>query len=73
MVGLTGGLTQGPVLVRHSNFVQLSLNAERRFLCLLENGVKATDGCRRQDDIAVLAAHVEIAQQVVHYAPNESC
>ena len=37
---------------------------------LLQHGVEAADDGHGQDDVAVLAAHVDVAQDVVRDAPK---
>ena len=70
--GFAGGLAQRPVLVRYSGAVQLCLHAEHRFFRRLQNRVQAADDRHGQDDVAVLAPHVDVAQHVVCDAPYEA-
>ena len=70
--GLAGCLTQGLVLVGDTGGVHLLLHAEHRFLCRFQNCVKAADDCHGQDDVAVLAPDIDIAQNVVRDAPYEA-
>ena len=52
-------------------FVQRGLHVEDGLLRRLEHGVEATEHRHRQDHVAVFAADVEIAENVVGDAPNE--
>ena len=70
--GFAGGLTQRLVLVRYAGVVQLRLHAEHRFFRRLQNRVQAANDRHGQDDIAVFAPHVDIAQHVVCDAPYEA-
>ena len=70
--GLAGGLAQCSVLIRNAGFIHLGLHAEHRFLCWFQNCVKAADDCHGQDDVAVLAPDVDIAQNIVRDAPYEA-
>ena len=70
--GLAGRLAQGLVLVRYAGGVHLLLHAEHRFLCRFQNCVKAADDCHGQDDVAVLASHIDVPQHVVRDTPYEA-
>ena len=70
--GLAGGAAQRGVLVRHAGGVELGLHAEHVFLGRLQDGVEAAYDRHGQDDVAVLAADIDIAQHVVRYAPYEA-
>ena len=67
--GLAGGLAQGGILIRNACVVQLGLHAETRVLGRFQNCVEAADDRHGQDDVAVLAPDVDIAQNVVRDAP----
>jgi hypothetical protein len=64
-------LPQGSVLVGDAGGVEGLLHIQHGLLGRLQYGVEAADDDHRQDDIAVLAAHVDISQDVVSDAPDE--
>ena len=70
--GLAGRLAQRLVLVGDTGGVHLLLHAEHRFLCRFQNCVKAADDRHGQDDVAVLATHIDVPQHVVRDAPYEA-
>ena len=47
------------------------LHVQHGLLGRLQHGIEAADDDHRQDDIAVLAADVDIAQDVIGDAPDE--
>ena len=51
--------------------VERGLHVEHGLLGRLQHRVEAAQHGHRQDDVAVLAAHVEVAQHVVGDAPDE--
>ena len=69
--GLAGRLPQGLVLVDDARLVERGLHVEHGLLGRLEHRVEAAQDGHRQDDVAVLAADVEVAQDVVGDAPDE--
>ena len=69
--GLTGGLPQGLVLVDDAGLVERGLHVEHGLLGRLKHGVEPAQHRHRQDHVAVLAAHIEVAQHVVRDAPDE--
>jgi hypothetical protein len=69
--GLAGCLAQGLVLIGDSRLVERGLHVEHGLLCGFEDGIEATEHRHRKDDIAVLAADVEVPQDVVGDAPVE--
>ena len=70
--GLAGGLAQRPVLVRYAGGVQLRLHAAHRVLRRFQDCIKAANDGHGQNDVAVLAPHVDIAKHVVRYPPYEA-
>ena len=60
------------VLVGYAGDVQLGLHAENRVLGRFQNCVKTAYDRHGQDDVAVLAPDVDIAQNVVRDAPDEA-
>jgi hypothetical protein len=68
---LPGGLTERLVLVRDVRPVERGLHVEHVLLGRLEDRVEPAQHRHRQDDVAVLAAHVEIAEHVVRDSPDE--
>ena len=70
--GLSGHATQRSVLADYSHVVQVVFHPQDRILRRLQDGIEAADDGHRQDDIPVLAAHVDISQHVVCYAPYEA-
>src|SRR6185437_162443 len=67
-----GRVAQGAVLVRDVLVVERLLLREDLGLRRLEHGVEAAQDGHRQDDVAVLAAHVEVAEHVIGDAPDEA-
>ena len=63
-------LTQGGVLLDHAGVVEGGLHVEDRLLAALQHRVEAAQHGHGQDHVAVLAAHVEVAQDVVGNAPD---
>ena len=70
--GFTGCLTESSVLVCHARAVQLSLHTENRVLRRLQDGIQAADDGHGQNDVAVLAPDIDIAQHIVRDAPYEA-
>jgi len=68
---LTGGLAERGVLVGDSRPVHRGLHVEHGLLGRLQHGVEPAQDGHRQDDVAVLAPHVEVAEDVVGDAPDE--
>ena len=68
--GLAGGLPQGRALFHHAGGVEGGLHVKDGLLAVFQHGVEAAQHGHRQDDVAVFAAHVEIAQDVVGDAPD---
>ena len=60
------------VLIGDASVVQLGLRMKYGVLCRLQYCVEAADDRHGQDDIAILAPHVDIAEHVVRYTPNEA-
>ena len=58
---MTGGLPQGLVLVDDASLIQRGLHVENRLLDRLQQRVETTENDHWEDDVTVLAAHVEIA------------
>ena len=68
--GLAGGLSQGRVLFNDAGGVESVLHAKDGLLAVFQHCIEAAQHGHRQDDVAVLAAHVEVAQHVVSDAPD---
>lgn len=60
---LPGGLTEYPILVHHVRPIELFLHLQDGVLTRLEEHVETADDDHRQDDVAVLAADVVVAEQ----------
>ena len=69
--GLPRSLPQRPVLVGDARLVQLRLHALHRLLGRFQHRVQAAHDGHGQNDIAVLAAHIVVAQHVVGNAPDK--
>lgn len=61
------------MLVGDAGLVQLLLHLEDGLFGWLEDGIETADYRHGEDDIAVLAAHVDITKNVVCNAPDEVC
>ena len=61
---------QGGLLLDHPGLVEQRLHVEHRLLGVLEHRVQPAQDGHRQDDVAVLAADVQIAQDIVGDAPD---
>ena len=68
--GLPRRLPQGRVLLDDAVLVEHGLHLEHALLAVLQDRVQPAQHGHRQDDVAVLAAHVEVAQDVVGDAPD---
>ncbi len=64
-------LPERPVLVDDARLVERGLHGEHGLLGRLEQGVEAPQHRHGQDDVAVLAADIQVAQHVVGDAPDE--
>ena len=53
--------------------VESRLHVEDGLLGRLQHGIEPAQHRHRQDDVAVLAPHVEVAQHVVGDVPDEAC
>ena len=71
MEGLASGLAQGLILVGDLGLVELGLHGQHRLLARLQHCIEPAQHGHRQDDVAVFAAYVEIAQYVVRDTPDE--
>ena len=69
--GLAGGLAECGVLVRNPRRVEVRLHAEYGFLGGLQHGVESADDRHGQDDVPVLAPHIDVTQHIVRDAPDE--
>ena len=67
---LTRRLPQGRVLLDDAGLVEHRLHVEDVLLAVLQHRVQPAQHGHRQDDVAVLAAHVQVAQDVVGDAPD---
>ena len=67
---LPGRLAQGRILLDHAGAVERGLHVEDRLLAALQHRVEPAQHGHRQDHVPVLAAHIEVAQDVVGDAPN---
>ena len=68
--GLARCLAQRRVLLYHAGLIQRGLHVEDGLLAVLQHGVQPPQHGHRQDHVAILAAHVEVAQHVVGDAPD---
>ena len=68
--GLSRGLPQGRVLLDDARLVEHCLHLEHVLLAVLQHRVQSAQHGHRQDDVAVLAADVEVAQDIVGDAPD---
>ncbi len=69
---LGGGLAQRTVLICFASVVQLCLHVEHSVLGRFQDCVEAADDRHGQNDVTVLAAHVDVPQDIVGYTPNEA-
>ena len=70
--GFARRLAQGLILVGDAGRVQLRLHAEHSLFGRFQDGVEAADDGHGQDDVAVLAAYIVVAQHVIGDAPDET-
>ncbi len=68
---MAGCLSQRLVLVDDTGLIQRGLHVENRLLRRLEQRVESTEDGHRQDDVPVLAAHVQVAEDLVGDPPDE--
>ena len=68
--GLPRRLAEGGVLPHHAGLVERGLHVENGLLTVLQHRVQPPQHGHRQDHIAILAAHIEVAQHVVRDAPD---
>jgi hypothetical protein len=68
---MTRSLTQRLVLVCDSRLVEGGFHVEHGLLGRLEDGVQPSQNGHRQDHVEVLAAHVQVAKDIVRDAPDE--
>jgi hypothetical protein len=64
-------LAERLILVRDSGLVERGLHVEDRLFGRFENRVEATKDGHRQDDVAVLPANIQVAEDIVRNAPDE--
>ena len=69
--GLFGSIAQRLVLVVDPRLVKQGFGLQNRLLGRFEHRVEAAQHDHGQDHVAVLAPHVEVAQNVVGYRPDE--
>ena len=69
--GLSGGLPQRRVLVSDAGLVERGLHVEDGLLGRFQHRVEPAQDHHRQDHVAILAPHVQIAEHVVGDAPDE--
>ena len=62
-------LAQGRILLDHADAVERSLHVEDRLLAALQHRVETAQHGHRQDHVAVIGAHVEVAQHIVGDSP----
>ena len=65
------GLLEGRFLRDNALGVEPGLHGENGTLGRFEHRVQPPNHRHRQNDVAVLAAHIEIAQHIVGNAPNK--
>ena len=63
-------LAQGGVLLDHAGVVEGGLHVEDGLLAALQHRVEAAQHGHGQDHVAVLAAHVEVAEHIVGDPPD---
>ena len=68
--GLGGGLAEGGVLPDDAGLVERGFHVENGLLAVLQHRVQPAQHGHRQDHVAILAAHIEVAQHVVRDAPD---
>ena len=68
--GLSRRLPQGRLLLDDAGLVEHGLHLEHLLLAVLQHSVQPAQHDHRQDDVAVLAADVEVAEDVVGDAPD---
>ena len=68
--GLAGRLAQSGILLDDAGGIERSLHFENGRLAIFEHGIETAQHCHRQDHVAVLAAHVKVAQHIVRDAPD---
>ena len=68
--GLSGDLPKGGVLLDDAGLVEGGLHLQDRLLALLKHRVEPAQHGHGKDHVAVLAAHVQVAQDVVGDAPD---
>ena len=68
--GLAGGLSQGRVLFNDARGVKGGFHAKDGLLAVFQHRIEAAQHGHRQYDVAVFAAHVEVAQDIVGDAPD---
>ena len=59
------------VVIETGHRIEHLLRFEHGFLCRLEDRIKATDDAHRQNDIGILAALEQVAQNIVSDSPDE--
>ncbi len=67
----SGSAAQSSVLVYDPRFVEQGLHVEHSLLGGFQYRIQSAYDSHRENDIAVFAAHVEVAQHIVGDAPNE--
>ena len=70
--GLAGGLAKGGLLIGDTRRVQTLLRGAHLVLRRFQHCVESADDRHGQDDVAVLAPDVNVAQNVVRDAPYEA-
>ncbi|MEM3453411.1 MAG: hypothetical protein QW835_07310 [Candidatus Hadarchaeum sp.] len=68
---LSGGLSQSSVLVDDPPFVERSFHVEHGLLGGLQYCIQSADHGHRENDVAILAAYIQVAQHIVDNAPDE--
>ena len=68
--GLSRRLAQRRVLLHHAGIIERGLHVENGLLAVFQHCVQPAQHGHRQDHVAILAAHVEVAQHVVGDAPD---
>ena len=68
--GLTGCVPQGLVLSDDACRVERSLHVEDRLLGVFQHGIEPAQHRHREDDIAILAADIQVAQHVIGDPPD---
>ena len=68
--GLFRRLAQGGILFDYAGLIERQLHVQDGLFAVFQNRIEPAQHGHRQDHVAVLAPHVQVAQDVVGDAPN---